>query len=65
MGLQMWWVGQENARSEATYGASNLVGAPPTVRRHFGGFSHLVVRGWWWLEKYSKSHTQPIGDFVW
>jgi hypothetical protein len=41
MGIQMWWVGQEKARSEATYVASNLVGAL-TVRRHFGGFSHLV-----------------------
>ncbi len=43
MGIQMWWVGEEKARSEATYGASNVVG-DPTVRRQFGGFSHLVGR---------------------
>ncbi len=59
MGNQMWWVGEEKARSEATYGASNLVGGP-TFRRHFGGFSHLV--GPWvvvgGLRKFKVTHSQ-------
>jgi hypothetical protein len=59
MGIQVWWVGREIAGSEATYGASKLVGGP-TVRRHFGGFSHLAVPGWW-LEKIKSHIHSPIG----